>query len=72
MSFRFFKRVNVVPGLRVNLSRSGPSLSVGTKGAWWTIGRRGQRVSVDAVGTGVGWYEQIPWTTRRAGQCVWK
>jgi hypothetical protein len=27
-SFRFYRRVNIFPDLSVNLSRSGPSLSV--------------------------------------------
>ncbi|MGO9056807.1 MAG: DUF4236 domain-containing protein [Candidatus Binataceae bacterium] len=28
-SFRFYRRVHVFPGLTVNVSKSGPSLSVG-------------------------------------------
>jgi Protein of unknown function (DUF4236) len=32
-SFRFYGRVHIFPGLTVNLSKSGPSLSVGVRGA---------------------------------------
>jgi hypothetical protein len=45
MGFRSFKRVHLIPGLRVNLSRSGPSLSIGHRGAWFTIGPHGKRVT---------------------------
>jgi hypothetical protein len=41
MSFRLFRRVRIVPGLRVNLSPRGVSLSVGRRGAWFTAGPRG-------------------------------
>jgi hypothetical protein len=33
MAFRFYRRLKIAPGLSVNLSRSGPSLSVGVRGA---------------------------------------
>lgn len=41
MGLRFQRRMTLVPGLRVNLSRSGPSISVGARGAWLTVGPRG-------------------------------
>ena len=61
MSLRFFRRIRIVPGLRVNFSKSGASISVGHRRAWYTIGgRRGARVSIGAPGTGLYWVEQIP------------
>ena len=50
---RFFKRIRILPGLRLNVSRSGVSASVGGRGAWITL-RRGRkpRVTVGAPGTG--------------------
>jgi len=39
MSFRFFKRINLIGGLGVNVSKSGPSLSVRTP--LGTIGQKG-------------------------------
>jgi threonine/homoserine/homoserine lactone efflux protein len=67
MGFRFFKRVNLIPGLRVNLSQSGPSLSIGHRGGWFTIGPHGNRVTVDGLGTGLYYTERIP-TTRRGSR----
>ena len=53
MGFRFYRRVRLFPGLSVNLSRSGPSLSVGVRGAHVTVGRRGVTRTVGIPGTGV-------------------
>ncbi len=50
MGLRFFNHVNLIPGLRMNLSQSGPSLSVGHRGGWITIGPRGKRVTVGRPG----------------------
>jgi len=52
-SFRFYRRVNIFPGLSVNLSKSGPSLSVGVRGAHLTLGRKGIRKTVGIPGTGI-------------------
>ena len=43
MSFRFQRRINIGPGLRLNMSKSGVSTSVGRKGAWLTFGNKGMR-----------------------------
>jgi Protein of unknown function (DUF4236) len=51
--WRLFRRKNILPGLRVNLSKSGPSLSVGVRGAHATFGRRGITRTVGIPGTGV-------------------
>jgi Protein of unknown function (DUF4236) len=45
MAFRFRRRVRIMPGLRVNLSKSGASMSAGRKGAGWTIGPKGRRAT---------------------------
>jgi hypothetical protein len=39
VGFRFYRRVHLCPGLSVNLSRSGPSLTLGVRGAHVTLGR---------------------------------
>jgi hypothetical protein len=57
MTLRFWRRVRLAPGLRLNLSKSGASVSVGRRGAWLTSGPRGQRVTVGATGTGLFWTE---------------
>jgi hypothetical protein len=62
VDLRFFRRVRLAPGLRVNLSKSGASLSVGRRGMWWTLSPRGRRATIGAVGTGLRWTEYRPWT----------
>lgn len=52
-SFRLFRRKQLVPGLRLNVSKSGPSLSFGVRGAHVTVGRRGVTRTVGVPGTGV-------------------
>lgn|SRR5262245_13518451 len=53
MGLRFYRRVRLFPGVSVNLSRSGPSLSVGVRGAHVTVGRRGVTRTVGIPGTGI-------------------
>jgi len=53
MGWRVFRRVRLGPGIRLNLSRSGPSLSVGGRGFSKTLGRRGVRTTVGIPGTGI-------------------
>jgi hypothetical protein len=67
MTLRFFRRVRIIPGLRANLSRSGVSLSVGRRGAWYTAGPRGQRATVGLPGTGLFWTERLPARVQRVG-----
>ena len=53
MGLRFYKRVHLFPGVSVNVSRSGPSLTVGVRGAHVTMGRRGVTRTVGLPGTGI-------------------
>ncbi len=61
MALRFWRRFKVAPGLHVNLSKSGASLSFGPRGAKYTVGPRGTRKSVGLPGTGLFWYEDKRW-----------
>ncbi len=38
MNFRCWRRIKIVPGVTLNLSKSGASLSLGPRGAHYTIG----------------------------------
>ena len=58
MGFRFRRRISIGPGLRLNVSKSGVSTSVGTRGAWFTIGHGKTRETVGLPGTGVSYTEQ--------------
>jgi hypothetical protein len=55
MGFRFYRRFKILPGVRVNLSRSGISTSIGRRGAWFTIGKRGTRETVSLPGSGISY-----------------
>jgi hypothetical protein len=55
MGFRFHRTVRLLPGLRLNLSKSGVSASIGTRGAWLTFGRKGTRTTVGLPGTGISY-----------------
>jgi hypothetical protein len=52
-SFRFYRRVSIFPGFSVNLSKSGPSLTMGVRGAHMTFGARGITKTVGIPGTGL-------------------
>ena len=53
MGLRFYRRVRLFPGVTVNLSKSGASMSFGVRGAHYTVGPRGRRVTVGLPGTGL-------------------
>jgi Protein of unknown function (DUF4236) len=52
-NFRFYRRMRIFPGLSVNLSKSGPSLTLGVRGAHVTVGGSGIRRTVGIPGTGL-------------------
>ncbi len=53
MGFRFWRRIRIAPGVTLNLSKSGGSLSFGPRGAKFTVGPKGKRVTVGLPGTGL-------------------
>jgi len=63
---RFWRRVKIAPGLTLNLSKSGGSLSFGPRGAKYTVGPRGRRATVGIPGTGL-FYTQTASSGRRSG-----
>jgi hypothetical protein len=59
MGFRFSRRIGILPGLRLNLSGSGVSLSAGVRGAHVTLGPRGAYTSVGLPGTGISYRQRV-------------
>jgi hypothetical protein len=59
MGLRFFKRVRLLPGLTLNLSKRGASVSVGEKGAHITVGTSGVTETVGLPGTGASYSDVI-------------
>lgn len=56
MSFRFRKQINILPGLKLNISKKGvSSVSAGKKGAMVNLGRRGMSQTVGLPGTGLSY-----------------
>jgi hypothetical protein len=55
MGFRFRKSVRLIPGVRLNFSRSGPSVTVGGHGLSTNYSKRGARSTVSLPGTGLSY-----------------
>jgi len=59
MAFGFRKSIKILPGVRVNVSRSGVSTSIGGRGASVNIGRRGTYLNAGVPGTGLSYRERM-------------
>jgi hypothetical protein len=55
MGFRFRRSVSLFPGMRINLSKSGPSVSLGGGGATLNLSKRGTRATFGIRGTGISY-----------------
>lgn len=60
MGFRFQKRIKVLPGITLNLSKKGVSTSVGVKGARATVGHGQTRITAGLPGTGLSHTQVTP------------
>jgi Protein of unknown function (DUF4236) len=66
LGFRFQKHIGIVPGLRLNISKSGVSASIGERGAHLTIGRV-PRITLGLPGSGLSYTETLPHGRRSRG-----
>ena len=68
MGFRFRKSIKLFPGVRINLSKTGISTSVGVPGA--TVNLRGDKTTttVGLPGTGVSYRSTIGSTSGQSTQ----
>jgi hypothetical protein len=55
MGFRFRRTLKIIPGVRLNLSLGGPSVSLGPRGLHYTVGMRGTRITAGIPGSGLFW-----------------
>lgn len=55
LGLRFHRSFRLFPGVRLNLSKSGPSASFGAPGATFNVGPRGTRSTVGIPGTGLSY-----------------
>ena len=53
MGWRYRKRIKILPGIHINISKSGISTNVGVKGASVTFGPKGTYVNAGLPGTGL-------------------
>ena len=57
--FRFQKRISILSGVRINLSKSGASASVGPRGADVNIGPHGVTTNAGIPGTGISYRQKV-------------
>jgi Protein of unknown function (DUF4236) len=69
MPFRFRRSIRLAPGVRLNLSKSGVSTSVGERGAHVTLGHGHTRTTVGVPGSGVSYATTT--TRRRSPHVTW-
>ncbi len=68
MAFRFWRRIRIAPGVTLNLSRSGVSVSFGPRGAKFTVGPGRSRATVGIPGTGLFYTTTLPGGRSRGGR----
>ena len=59
MGFRFQKRISLLPGVRINLSKGGVSTSLGPRGADVNIGKDGITTNAGIPGTGLSYRQKL-------------
>jgi hypothetical protein len=53
MAWSYRRRIKIIPGVHLNLSKSGISASIGVKGASVTVGKKGTYLNTGIPGTGI-------------------
>ena len=63
MPLRFRRRITIVRGVSLNLSKGSVSASIGGRGAHFTVGPRGNRSTIGIPGTGLSYtsYWRTQW-----------
>ncbi|WP_312409939.1 DUF4236 domain-containing protein [Pseudescherichia sp.] len=67
MGFRFRKSINIIPGVRLNLSNGSPSLNIGPRGASVSFGSRGTFANLGLPGTGLSYRTRLDHAARSRG-----
>lgn len=53
MAWRYRKRLKIIPGVHLNLSKSGVSATIGVRGMSVTYGNKGTYANIGIPGTGI-------------------
>jgi hypothetical protein len=64
---RFHRSAKLLPGVRLNMAKTGPSISLGVPGAHFNVGVNGTRTTVGVPGTGLSYIERKGFTANDAG-----
>jgi hypothetical protein len=59
MGLRFKKSINILPGLRLNLSKNGVSTTIGKSGSCVNISKNGVKGTIGIPGSGLSYTETI-------------
>jgi hypothetical protein len=59
MGFRFRRSAKILPGVKLNFSKSGVSTTIGRRGAGVTVGKRGAWANVGVPGSGMSYRERL-------------
>jgi hypothetical protein len=59
MGLRFRKRIRIARGIKINLSKGTPSLSIGGPGHTLNLSKRGRRVTVGLPGSGFSYSKNL-------------
>ena len=59
MALRYRRRIKIIPGVHLNISKSGISTSIGVRGASMTFGKRGRYANVGIPGSGIYWRSRV-------------
>lgn len=72
MPLRFRKTLRILPGVRLNFSKSGASVSVGKKGATVNIRPDRQKVTVGVPGSGLSYSEDFKAGELKTSRGFWR
>jgi hypothetical protein len=59
MGWRFQKRIRILPGVSINLSKGGVSTSLGPRGCKTNISSRGVKQTLGLPGTGLSFFKWL-------------
>ena len=65
MGWRYQKRKQILPGVRLNINKRSLGLSFGRRGARLAVGRRGVQATGTLLGTGLSYARRLGWRRRR-------
>lgn len=66
MGFRFHKSFKILPGIKLNINKKSVGVTLGTKGAHYTINSKGKRTaSVSLPGTGLSYSTSVGGTKNK-------